>query len=58
MQHLIHKRSYVARISVDTEKGVCHEDDAGCGQTGKNVVFIKVTHRLGSYSITALACKD
>lgn len=34
MQHLIHC-SYVAHISVDTEKGVCLEDDAGCGQTGK-----------------------
>lgn len=58
MQPLIQKCSSVANISAVRGKGVCLEDDAGCVQTWKKDVFLKVTCRLGSYSITVLVCKD
>lgn len=58
MQRLIQKCSSVAHISAVRGKGVCLEDDAGCVQTWKKDVFLKVTRRLGSYSITVLVCKD
>lgn len=40
MQHLVQKCSSVAHISADRKKGVCREDNAGCGQTWKKDVFL------------------